>query len=394
MIHRILGCLVGLSVLAACDASGRAVSTEGNPPAPPSADPQDPVAPPPVDAFPGDPILENSSCTASEDAVLPAHPSDLRRAPRLRVRTLSMAYYPSTDGHHLDPIETGIDGKTVAGLKHTVKELAAGLCAGREEASRSFRNPEQAPYLDVEFVKHLEYPQALEPGLPYRSAFRPDHEKMFRRDVDICDYVDRQDVREVWVWMYHTAKIEPAESNLSMGRVSSRFFTHDGYGDISNSERSDDLPVCEHSYTVYEFNYGRTVAEALHNYGHHSEALFRWADDELFWNRFVGQEQQGRSRCGWTHFPPNGEEDYDYGNPRTISSDCDQWAPEGGVEQEMDCSAWGCEHEIFMIWWFQHHPGPNNGLRWKGQPLRNWHEFFVDFDLAASLGRSLTEEPG
>lgn len=109
-------------------------------------------------------------------------------------------------------------------------------------------------------------------------------------NLDVCDYVENQEVKEVWKWMYHTNAIAPIESNMS-----------GPFGDISNSYRQDDLPMCGKTYTVYNYNYGRTVSEATENHMHQIEHILNYIDgrdvtpsnqwDELlFWGNFVGSD--------------------------------------------------------------------------------------------------------
>ena len=173
------------------------------------------------------------------------------------------------------------------------------------------------------------------------------------------------------------------------------------YGDISNSYRQPDLPVCAKTYTVYHYNYGRWVGEALEDHGHQMEAVFSYVDSEL-WNQYVGPvgAQQGPRRCGNVHTPPNGATDYDWASEADALSDCDDWKPDGsGAKKKVDCHDWygGVCHDTggieYKIWWMQHIPAKNNGLTYQDKPLRNWWAFFGDFDAAMASGRTLLEPP-
>lgn len=324
---------------------------------------------------------------------VPTDPAMLRSRSNQKLKVLSLAYYPLGTDNNLDAMETGIDNTSLQQIRDSISTSRNATCMGREESTKFVRKADAQPCLDYEVVNHLEFLKKVTPGLPYNTAFRPDHNQMLKVDVNICDFVDNQEVNEVWVWMYHTAKIEPAESNLSMGMVSSAFFNYSGYGDISNSERTNDLPQCQRSYTVYEFNYGRGVAENLHNYGHHSEALFRWVDNDLFWTKFVGRmgSTTATNQCGWTHFPPNVRSDYAYESREVVQSSCNDWQPDAvdANATAISCAAWDCDHAKFMVWWFQRHPGYQNGINGQSKKLRNWHEFFANLDLALQLGKTL-----
>lgn len=226
----------------------------------------------------------------------------------------------------------------------------------------------------------------------------------------ICDYVDNKGVTEVWVWMYHSDITYPIESNMAMGRLSRDYWNYDGYGDISNSQRENDLPICDHTYTVYEFNYGRELREVIEDFGHQLEALLNFADDSdskqpgddgLFWKRWVGSEYKDgkiyNPGCGWTHYAPNGNGDYQWYNEASVLSDCEDWKPDGsGVKKSVNCHTWAgnvCSDDggvAWKTWWMQNLPGKDNKLSYNGKPLRNWWDFIVDFDKAIAQGKKLT----
>jgi hypothetical protein len=86
--------------------------------------------------------------------------------------------------------------------------------------------------------------------------------------------------------------------------------------------------VLDRTYTVYHYNYGRGPSEAVEDHMHQIEAVLRYVDPELFWDKFVGKPGEGR--CGWSHYPPNGERDYDWANRNYILTDIEDWRPDGG----------------------------------------------------------------
>jgi hypothetical protein len=144
-------------------------------------------------------------------------------------------------------------------------------------------------------------------------------------DIDIARWVRTKGVKEVWIWAYHGGKVGLWESNMSSP-----------HGDVSNSDRDpSDLPVLNSTYTVYHYNYQRGASEAVENHMHQIEAVLNHIDgrdatpeDEwhkrLFWGRFVGSDKSHkiiRPGCGWAHYPPNGEQDYDWANPRYVETD-------------------------------------------------------------------------
>jgi hypothetical protein len=160
------------------------------------------------------------------------------------------------------------------------------------------------------------------------------------------------------------------------------------WGDISNSDRDPhDLPVFDRTYTVYHYNYGRGPSEAVEDHMHQIEAVLRHIDPDLFWNKFVGKPGEGR--CGWTHYPPNGERDYDWRNRTVVMSDIEDWRPDGGGQKiPLNCDRWQGDSLRWFIYWMQSLPGADNGLTYRGRPLSNWWSFIGDFDgvMRARLG--------
>jgi|GEM_PF-2886217 len=245
-----------------------------------------------------------------------------------------------------------------------------------------------------------------------------DHIKILN-DVNICNYVENLLVKEVWIWMYHTTKIYPVES-----------YQRGPYGGVGNGYM--DLPLCQKTYTVYDYNYQRGLGEALEDHTHHIERIFDYVDRNLWWeniNSFTGGASEFRPnnlglplRCGWTHCPPNVIispnqcgvnpdypqscmcEGYNWFSERTVLSGCEDWRPDGsGEKTSVNCHTWSDSPDCrdytdpfkdgnvgFKIWWMQNIPGKSNGLTYDGKMMRNWWDFVGDFDQAMQVGRSLT----
>ena len=99
------------------------------------------------------------------------------------------------------------------------------------------------------------------------------------------------------------------------------------------------------------------------------------------WSKFILYDKvaPGKSNCGNVHFAPNSDKDYDWGNSRVVTSNCDDWYnfPDfKGITREVDCSEWGNgdirEHHR---WWFDHIPkttGSTNGVQ------NNWWHYMID----------------
>lgn len=300
---------------------------------------------------------------------------------------LSIRFLPdeNSDGQ-IDGVSTGYTG-TVDDLREKIEKLDTSGLWWMTEATRYRHDPTGVPSLGYRLAGSVELSSAVPIGaeVPWNDGwYRPDYMSILS-DADVCHWVDVVGVREVWMWTQHFGQIEPTESNMSSP-----------VGDISNSERTDDLPSCAHSYTVYNYNFDRGVAEMLHNHGHQAEAVFGRGDALLFWDLFVGQRSdegglEDPIRCGWTHEPPNAEGEYDTHNDRSVLSDCLSWDPDGGVRSDVGCSDWfspvygdsRCFDDgglAFFVWWFQSVPGRDNGLEYAGKQLANWWLLFADLE--------------
>jgi hypothetical protein len=296
------------------------------------------------------------------------------------IPVLQINYFPVKNGN----IDRAITGDVSAPLDqirahvtHTTAKVIDALDRG--STYHAYKDPSARPSLSYHIVDTIE---VLEP-LP--TSFKPGHRapmtdyNAILRRIDIQQWVMEQSVKEVWLWGYHGGVIDLWESNMA-----------GPWGDISNSDRDlHDLPVLDRTYTVYHYNYGRGPSEAVEDHMHQIEAVLRYIDPELFWGKFVGKPGEGR--CGWSHYPPNGERDYDWANRNYILTDIEDWRPDGGPKQRMNCTHWNCDSLTWFIYWMQNLPGAGNGLSYRGHPLTNWWTFIGDFDGAMQQNLGLVE---
>lgn len=256
---------------------------------------------------------------------------------------------------------------------------------------RGYKYPDVEPSLNYFVYDKIEFETEEGMTLKYGELFR-DYNSILKK-VNICDYVNRG-VKEVWLWDYCT-QLKGWESNMA-----------GPYGDISNSDRDpNDMPICSSTYTLYDYNYGREVQEAVEDHGHQIEAVLSYADSYLFWEKFVspyGNRQPAVNRCGNVHSPPNTKADYDWLNISLAASDCEDWKPdELGQVKIINCRTWSKSEDCitsreygdgnlaYKVWWMQSIPGKGNNLTYKGCQLRNWWDFIGDFDNANKAGRNL-----
>jgi hypothetical protein len=315
------------------------------------------------------------------------------------IKVYVVSYFP-IDGDKIDISVTGNVGAPYEEVKARTERLTQEAQRLLEKGStfRGYKNPDAIPALRYEVVGSTEFKEAvpLRPERPNTRERLPDYNAIMNR-IGIRDLVEDRGVQQVWIWGYHSPTAGLWESNMSSP-----------FGDVSNSDRDqNDLPVLTKTYTVYHYNYGRGVGEMLENHMHQLEHLLNYADGRdftpkekwhelLFWGKFVGSDASHKivtnpARCGWTHYAPNSESDYDWTNPRYVETDIEDWQPDGlGKTQMMNADRWDRDPIKWRVYWLQAIPGLGHGLSYQGKPLRNWWSFVSDWDTARRENWKLT----
>jgi hypothetical protein len=313
-----------------------------------------------------------------------------------------ISYLPTQDGVNLDA-NLADWGNPLDEMRQFIAQKDIRVKFALEEGSkfRGYDNPDAQPSLGYRVVEKITVfePLPLGPGGP--DFFQPDYEQILTR-FDARHWVEDLGVKEIWLWGYHHGNLYPVESNMSSPTT----------GDISNSYRINDLPVYDRTYVLYNYNFTRSQAEAVHNHGHQLEAILshvNWLQDgnsHLFWRQFSGQDATGNTilgRCGNTHIPPNTTNHYDYLNPATVQSDIRNWSPAGGPTTAVNFHTWGDhpyawpygewnfgqrEETQWYIYWMQSMPGFRSTIPYNATRMTNWWVFTADWDTAilAELG--------
>ena len=140
-------------------------------------------------------------------------------------------------------------------------------------------------------------------------------------------------------------------------------------------------------FIVMGFSYERGVGEMLENMGHRAESIMEKTFEKVrgegnLWKRFVRYEKthRGQAALGNIHFAPNSERDYDWNNPTTVMSECDDWLynfPEfKGLTRAVTAAEWGHgDTRKHHIWWMKHLPktkGRKNGIH------HNWWQYIAN----------------
>jgi hypothetical protein len=249
-------------------------------------------------------------------------------------------YDPSVTG--IPGVPSGVPGDPLAGMRAEVDDHEMRLRETLQEGSRNRGAGDPAVRYRVTDV--YEWREPVPVSCEHHAGSgrpRPDYRSILDC-IDICGHVEGGGTKLVWMWSYdHPSGPEPAETNMAMGElVPPEFLNHGTYGDVSNSEQSDDLPICDHTYVVVNPAYG-TWVNAVHNHMHQNERALAWHDARMFFDMFVGERSCGDwvcsyggelpapRRCGEGHNPPNRPGDVAFvpETPCTADTDCTMLGP-------------------------------------------------------------------
>lgn len=321
-------------------------------------------------------------------------------------------YFPTVDGLNIDAAVTGPSGTSewTPGLLTTLRDWTSTITTRAkfmlEEGSRfrGYKNAAAQPYVGYRVVDIYNYYEELPQGLPdpaNAGKFFPDYNAILGK-IPAQALVETGGVREFWLYSYHYGNMSLNESNMASPT-----------GDVSNSYRTADLPIFANTYLVYQNNYTRSHAEAVHNHGHQIEAMLahvnqlRDGNTDLFWRQFVGWNASNvfvPGRCGATHWPLNATADYDYLNStNVVQSDCEDWKPDGtGVKKASTLSTWGgiayawpagtisqLAESQWYIYWMQNIPGAGNTIPYNATTMENWWELVYNWDASLQGGKKL-----
>lgn len=156
-----------------------------------------------------------------------------------------------------------------------------------------------------------------------------------------------------------------------------------------NAPPLESVHRCSRRFVVMGFSYEREVGCMLENLGHRAESIMSHVyrdhpPDRNVWDRFTRYDltSPGRASCGNVHFAPNSTHDYDWGNPRPVLSDCDDWLSYprlAGARRRVTCRDWGDgDMRLHHLWWFEripHAEGETDGVS------HNWWPYIADPNL-------------
>lgn len=193
------------------------------------------------------------------------------------------------------------------------------------------------------------------------------------REFNIIEKIEADQIDEVWLFGFPYAGYY--ESTMC-GR---------------NAFWCNSLPVvgtshCSRRFIIMGFNYERDGGCMLEDLGHRAESIMgkvyegRSGNDNV-WQCFTRYDKiaPGKASVGNMHFAPNSRHDYDWGNPRPVPSDCDDWLnfPNlTGDSRMVSAKDWGRgDMRLHHLWWFErlpHAEGEMSGIS------NNWWYYIID----------------
>ncbi|MCC6671805.1 MAG: hypothetical protein IT458_12135 [Planctomycetes bacterium] len=270
--------------------------------------------------------------------------------------------------------------------------LTERLVRVTREASAGFVNYEVVARIEVDacppFVSGFRYDDA---GIlqavrtqKWIQGDRASYAAIFAEN-GIRELIRTKDVREVWLWgspgfHWDEYAMHIPDRDRRLPPTENPWFY-----------RPYDIPDVGRTIWVMGFSYERGEGEMLESYGHRVEGILSLAiaggvwdtkrDDP--WNRFtrVDKDHPGGSHVGSVHYAPNSKSDYDWGNPRYVSTYALDWRhyPDlKGTQVIMNCyDGWGPDIAVHHRWWLSLLPKAPGKTR---HGWNNWWIYIADFD--------------
>jgi hypothetical protein len=305
-------------------------------------------------------------------------PAEGRPPPALRPRVLLIVYNPYIPGRRQKP-------QTLTDLLGwgDVDSLTHGFIADLYECSGGLVEYQIAERIDVD-------------GWPVKAdGFRYDPATFMRcwRRRGGWHEPDAVDYRQILAEFDLLARIEASQIDevWLFGSPYAGFYESTMVGPGSFWCNSPPIPLSDgisRRFVIMGFNFERGVGEMLESYGHRVESILNqvWRHHhgpENLWEKFILYDKKapGKANCGWMHYAPNSRTDYDWGNPSSVVSNCDDWLnfPDfQGETRQVDCRDWGSgDMRAHHKWWFQHLPRAGG---YTHQVANNWWWYAVDPD--------------
>ena len=194
------------------------------------------------------------------------------------------------------------------------------------------------------------------------------------KKFDILKQVANETIDEVWIFNFPHAGFHKSV----MGGPGAFWCNAPP---LKNTEAS------KRRFVIMGFSFERGTGEMLEHMGHRAESIMertfaRIPDDKSLWKRFIryNKTHPDKAALGNLYFAPNSVREFDWNNPTTVESECDDWLfnfPDfKGVTRKVTAEDWGNgDARKHHIWWMKHFPkmmGRQNGIH------NNWWQYIAN----------------
>ncbi len=319
--------------------------------------------------------LRRRKTTPAPPKLMIAPDSETEPAQQTILRTLVIVYEPSMDK---------LTGQKLSRYMHwnTVEELARGYMSEVLQVSSGLVRYQIIQRIDVDA-----FPAKID-GFQYdaqtyldvirgvRHPYMP-QEANYYEIIDrfnILQRVAKNEIDEVWIFNFPHA-----------GFYESIMAGPDAFW--CNAPPLRNTQASLRRFVIMGFSYERGVGEMLENLGHRAESIMqktfeRLRGEDNLWERFSRYDKisPGNAALGNVHFAPNSDRDYDWNNPSTVLSECDDWLynfPDfKGLTRKVTANDWGNgDIRKHHVWWLNHMPktvGRKNGIH------NNWWQYIMN----------------
>jgi hypothetical protein len=283
-----------------------------------------------------------------------------------------------------DPVVDKRSGKKLSEYMHwnRVEDLAKGFMTDILQTSQGLVRYQIVQRIDVDAFPTKEdgyiydaetYLNVLRGITPPYMPQMADYHAILQR-FEILHRVAKNEIDEVWIFNFPHAGFY--ESIMA------------GPGAFwCNAPPLKNTALSGRRFVIMGFSYERGIGEMLENMGHRAESIMEktfehLAGDANLWHRFIRHEKThpGRAALGNVHFAPNSDRDYDWNNPATVNSECDDWLHNfpnlTGAARPVTAAEWGHgDTRLHHLWWFRHFPktaGRSHGIH------HNWWQYVAN----------------
>jgi hypothetical protein len=283
-----------------------------------------------------------------------------------------------------DPVVEASTGKKLSEYMHwnKVEDLAKGYMSDILQVSGSLVRHQIIQRIDVDGFPAKVNGYCYD-ALAYLEVIRGSSQPYAPPEVDYYAIIERfnilqrvanNEIDEVWVFSFpHTGFYESI-----MGGPGAFW---------CNAPPLKHTEASRRRFVIMGFSFERGVGEMLEDLGHRAESMMEKTFENLsgennLWKRFIRYEKThpGQAALGNVHFAPNSDRDYDWNNPATVTSECDDWLHNFpnflGLTRPVTAAEWGNgDIRKHHVWWFRHIPktaGRRHGIH------NNWWQYIMN----------------